>query len=94
MEKPTVKKPTDKKKAAAKSIVVFDVKVYEQEQNLEELAQKIKTTIKLDGLVWNNELQIKPVAFGMNMLELGCVIEDDKVSVEEDIYNKLLEWEK
>lgn len=48
----------------------------------------------MDGLVWNNELQIKPVAFGMNMLELGCVIEDEKVSVEEDIYNKLLEWEK
>ena len=47
----------------------------------------------MDGLVWNNEAQIKPVAFGMNMLEIGCVIEDNKVSVEEDIYTKILQWE-
>lgn len=29
----------------------------------------------------------------MNMLELGCVIEDSKVSIEQDVYEKLLEWE-
>lgn len=27
------------------------------------------------------------------MLQLGCVIEDDKVSIEQDVYEKLLEWE-
>lgn len=48
----------------------------------------------MDGLVWNTEIQIKPIAFGMNMLQIGCVIEDSKVSVEEDIYNKILTWEK
>lgn len=27
------------------------------------------------------------------MLEMGCVVEDDKVSIEEDVYSKLLSWE-
>lgn len=61
---------------------MFNVKVFDQEQDLEKLAQKIKESIKPDGLVWNNETKIKPIAFGMNMLELGCVIEDSKVSIE------------
>ena len=85
-------KKEGKKKAAAKSIVVFHVKVYEQEQDLNALAEKIRSEVKQDGLVWNPNHELKPVAYGMNMLEIGCVIEDDKVSVEEDIYNKILEW--
>jgi len=35
----------------------------------------------MEGIVWNADIQIKPIAFGMNMLEMGCVIEDYKVSV-------------
>lgn len=69
------------------------MKVYDQEQDLKKLAEKIKAEISPDGLVWNNEVQIKPVAFGMNMLELGCVIEDSKVSIEEDVFSKILGWE-
>ena len=29
----------------------------------------------------------------MNMLELGCIIEDEKVSIEDDVFTKLLSWE-
>ena len=47
----------------------------------------------MDGLVWNNEPKILPVAFGMNKLQMGCVIEDNKVSIEEDVFEKLREWE-
>ena len=47
----------------------------------------------MDGLVWNNEPKIIPVAFGMNKLQVGCVIEDAKVSIE-DIYERLEEWEE
>lgn len=46
----------------------------------------------MDGLVWNNEPKILPVAFGMNKLQMGCVIEDNKVSIEEDVFEKLREW--
>ena len=89
--KPPAKK--EKAKAVAKSIVVFDVKVYEQEQDLEALFQKIKSEIVVDGLVWNEKPKIMPVAFGMNKLQIGCVIEDAKVSLEEHVYEKILEWE-
>lgn len=47
----------------------------------------------MDGIVWNSDIEIKPVAYGMNMLQLGCVIEDEKVSIEEDVYNKITAWE-
>jgi len=93
-----VKKPTPppakpaKKKAIAKSIVVFDVKVYEQETDLTALFKRIKEEVILDGLVWNNEPKILPVAFGMNKLQCGCVVEDDKVQLD-DIYEKIEAWE-
>lgn len=49
----------------------------------------------IDGLVWNNEPKIVAVAFGMNKLQMGCVIEDSKVSIEEDVFDKLREeWEE
>lgn len=33
-----------------------------------------------------------PIAFGMNKLQCGCVVEDAKVSVD-DIYEKIEAWE-
>lgn len=66
--------------------MVFDVKVYEQEQDLIALSQKIKDSFVLDGLVWNNEPKILPIAFGMNKLQMGCVIEDAKISLEEAVF--------
>ena len=73
VEKPVVKKvepvvvKKEKKKVIAKSIIAFDVKVYEQEQDLSELFDRIMK-IEMDGLVWNKEKKILPVAFGMNKL--------------------------
>lgn len=81
-----------KAKPVAKSIVVFDVKVYEQETDLLALFKKIKDEIVLDGLVFNNEPKIVPVAFGMNKLQIGCVVEDLKVQLD-DIYEKIEAWE-
>lgn len=86
--KPVVKK---KEKPAAKSIVVFDVKVYEQEQDLTALAKKV-FEIAVDGLVWNKEVKILPVAYGMNKLQVGCVVEDEKVSTD-DLFDQILAWE-
>lgn len=82
--KPQPAKPK-KEKPAAKSMILFDVKVYEMETDLNELFKKITSEISMDGLVWNNEPKILPIAFGMNKLQVGCVVEDAKVSVD-DIY--------
>ena len=47
----------------------------------------------MDGLVWNNEPKIIPVAFGMNKLQVGCVVEDQKISLD-DVYEKIEDWEE
>ena len=90
--KPQVAAKPKKEKPAAKSMILFDVKVYEMETDLIELFKKITTEITIDGLVWNNEPKILPIAFGMNKLQVGCVVEDAKVSVD-DIYERIEAWE-
>ena len=76
-----------KKGVIAKSILVFDVKVYEMEQDLLDLARRIYE-LEIDGLVWNKEPKLVEIAFGMKKLQVGCVIEDDKVMID-DLYEKI-----
>jgi elongation factor 1-beta len=73
-------------------MILFDVKVYEMETDLIELFKKITTEITIDGLVWNNEPKILSIAFGMNKLRVGCVVENAKVSMD-DIYERIEAWE-
>jgi translation elongation factor EF-1beta len=61
--------------------VVLDVKVWEAEQDLMELFRKITSEIVIDGLLWAEGCNIVPVAFGVKKLVISCVIEDDKVGV-------------
>ena len=89
VKKPEIKK---KEKAAAKSIIVFEVKVFEQEQDLNVLGEKI-LTIEMDGLLWKKEFKLIPIAYGMQKLEMACVVEDDKV-LTDDLFDKILVWEE
>mmetsp|Transcript_87241 Transcript_87241/g.121049 ORF Transcript_87241/g.121049 Transcript_87241/m.121049 type:complete len:218 (+) Transcript_87241:65-718(+) len=84
-------KKKEKKKPVARSIVIFDVKVYEQEQDLDELAKRI-FALEIDGLMWRTEYRLVEIAFGMKKLQVGCTVEDDKV-LTDDIFDKILEWE-
>lgn len=83
--------PKKKKDVVAKSIICFDVKVFEQEQDLNALGKKI-LEIKMDGLVWNKELKIIPIAYGMTKLQMNCVVEDEKV-LTDDLFDKIQAWE-
>ena len=87
--KAVVKAP--KAKPVAKSILVFDVKVYEAGYDLDSLAKKI-LALEFDGLVWNNQPKKLDVAYGVQKLQVGCVIEDAKI-LTDDIFDKILEWE-
>lgn len=82
-----------KEKPIAKSIVVFDVKVYEvmTDAELEALAKKI-LELKIEGLVWNSTPKYLDVAYGVRMIQMGCVIEDDKV-LTDDIFDQITAWE-
>jgi elongation factor 1-beta len=48
--------------------------------------------LKIEGLVWNNTPKKLDVAFGVKKLQMGCVIEDDKV-LTDDIFDQILAWE-
>lgn len=81
----------DKKKVIAKSLIIFDVKPWEIETNLDELAKTI-LAITLDGLFWKTEFKKEPIAYGIHKLVIGCVVEDDKIGVD-DLQAKIEELE-
>lgn len=81
-----------KEKPVAKSIVVFDVKIYEEGFDLDGLWEKIKKEVVIDGLVWNPNPKKIPVVGNIFKLQIGCVVEDEKVSTD-DIFDKILAWE-
>lgn len=90
-KKEAEKKDKKKKEVVARSIVIFDVKIFEQEQDLDVLAKKI-LEIEMDGLQWRTEYKKVPVAYGMYKLQMGCTIEDDKV-LTDDLFDKITAWE-
>eukprot|EP01015_Nassula_variabilis_P034169 TRINITY_DN8367_c0_g1_i14.p1 TRINITY_DN8367_c0_g1~~TRINITY_DN8367_c0_g1_i14.p1 ORF type:complete len:224 (-),score=69.74 TRINITY_DN8367_c0_g1_i14:125-796(-) len=75
-------KPKKEKEVIAKSMVIFEVKVYEQEQNLDDLAKKL-LQYQQDGLHWRTEYQKVDIAYGMQKLQIGATVEDAKVSVDD-----------
>lgn len=76
-----------KKKAPpiAKSLVIFEVKPWGPEVDLDMLGKKIIDEVVMDGLVWKTEFKLEPVAFGVKKIVIGCVIEDEKVSTDDMI---------
>ncbi|CAL9729339.1 elongation factor 1-beta [Monosporozyma unispora] len=77
-------------KPAAKSIVTLDVKPWDDETDLEEMVANVKS-IEMEGLTWGAHTFI-PIGFGIKKLQMNCVVEDDKVSLE-DLQNQIEEDE-
>ncbi len=64
----------------AKSSVLLDCKPWDDETDMAAFEAAVRT-IQMDGLIWGQSKLI-PVAYGLKKLQIGCVIEDDKVSTE------------
>merc|ERR1711979_33866 len=79
-------------KAAAKSMITLDVKPFDDETDLDALAVKIKSEIAMDGLVWGQKHEKKPLAFGIFKLVITAVVEDEKVSTD-DLTEKIEEYD-
>ena len=79
----------DKKKEGlvAKSLIIWEVKPYEAETDLDLLAKEI-LAIKMDGLDWKTEYKKEPVAYGVFKIVIGAVVEDEKVSTD-DVQEKI-----
>ncbi|CAN0274578.1 unnamed protein product [Pylaiella littoralis] len=72
----------DAKKKIDRSQIVFEVKPWDTETDLKELFGKICAS-EIEGLTWGEAHKLVPVAFGVKKLVLSCVVEDDKVGVED-----------
>ena len=65
----------------AKSIIVWEVKPWGEETDLDILAAKI-LGITMDGLSWKTEYKKEPIAYGVFKIIIGAVVEDAKVSTD------------
>ncbi|XP_060085933.1 elongation factor 1-delta-like isoform X1 [Ylistrum balloti] len=74
-------KKAKKPALVAKSSVILDVKPYDDETDMKAVEDSLRL-IKQDGLVWG-AAKLVPLAYGIKKLQIGIVIEDAKVSVEE-----------
>ncbi|MCJ1405213.1 Translation elongation factor 1 beta [Xylographa trunciseda] len=74
-------KKAGKAKPAAKSIVMLDVKPWDDETDMKELEANMRK-IQMDGLTWGTS-KLVPVGFGIKKLQVNIVVEDEKVSVDE-----------
>jgi len=70
------------KKAAvvAKSNIIFDVKPWDDETDMAELERCVRS-VETDGLLWGTSKLVK-IAFGIQKLQITCVVEDDKVGTD------------
>lgn len=76
-----------KAKPIAKSIIVWEVKPWGEETDLDEMA-KLILAIEQEGLVWKTEYKKEPIAYGVYKLVIGATVEDEKVSTD-DIAEKI-----
>jgi len=73
-------KKSTKPTVIAKSSIVLDVKPWDDETDMKEMEKSVRS-IAMDGLLWGAS-KLVPVGYGINKLQIGCVVEDDKVSVD------------
>merc|ERR1719445_78853 len=83
-------KKSKKPKVIAKTSVLFDVKPWDDETDMDAMLTQCKT-IEMEGLVWGAS-KLVPVGYGINKLQIMCTVEDDKVSIEE-LSEKMCDFE-
>ncbi|XP_074483331.1 elongation factor 1-beta [Sebastes fasciatus] len=64
----------------AKSSLLLDVKPWDDETDMSKLEECVRS-IQMDGLVWGHS-KLLPVGYGINKLQINCVVEDDKVGTD------------
>lgn len=74
-----------------RSQIVLDVKPWEADTDLEELARLIKAS-EIPGLKWGEGHKIEPIAYGVSKLQVSCVVVDSEVPVD-DVVDKIQSFE-
>lgn len=64
----------------AKSNIILDVKPWDDETDMVAMEAAVRK-IEMDGLLWG-AAKLVPLAYGIHKLQISCVVEDDKVSID------------
>lgn len=83
-EKPVVAEAPKKAKKVlvAKTICVYDVKPLEAETEPAVLEAAVRSIV-MDGLSWGETFRVEEIGYGIRKLVVQCVVEDEKVSLDE-----------
>ncbi|KAI9270350.1 hypothetical protein BDA99DRAFT_459817 [Phascolomyces articulosus] len=74
-------KKAAKPKPIAKTTVTLDVKPWDDETDVNAMTEAVRA-IQMDGLLWGG-FQHVPVGYGIKKLQINCVVEDDKVAMDD-----------
>ncbi|KAI8141190.1 hypothetical protein BJV82DRAFT_619604 [Fennellomyces sp. T-0311] len=83
-------KKAAKPKPIAKTTVTLDVKPWDDETDVNAMTEAVRA-IAMDGLLWGG-FQHVPVGYGIKKLQINCVVEDDKVAMD-DLTDAICELE-
>lgn len=73
-------KKSKKPQLIAKSNIILDVKPWDDETDMKKLEEAVRA-VSTDGLIWGAS-KLVPLAYGIHKLQISCVVEDEKVSVD------------
>lgn len=73
-------KKSKKPALVAKSSILLDVKPWDDETDMGKLEECVRG-VAMDGLLWGQS-KLVPVGYGIKKLQIGCVVEDDKVGTD------------
>ncbi|CAJ1066181.1 phenylalanine--tRNA ligase beta subunit [Xyrichtys novacula] len=73
-------KKSKKPALIAKSSILLDVKPWDDETDMSKLEECVRS-VCMDGLLWGQS-KLVPVGYGIKKLQIGCVVEDDKVGTD------------
>jgi len=90
-EQLALKASSGKEKPVMKSVVVLDVKPWEDTTDMQELEAKVRA-IEMEGLEWKAS-KLVLIGYGIKKLQISCHVVDEKVSVD-DIQEKIQEFEE
>ncbi|XP_034556366.1 phenylalanine--tRNA ligase beta subunit isoform X2 [Notolabrus celidotus] len=73
-------KKSKKPALIAKSSILLDVKPWDDETDMSKLEECVRS-VGMEGLLWGQS-KLVPVGYGIKKLQIGCVVEDDKVGTD------------
>ncbi|KAJ3349871.1 Elongation factor 1-beta [Entophlyctis luteolus] len=83
-------KKAAKPKPVAKSMVILDVKPWDDETDMKAMENSVRS-IAMEGLVWGTS-KLVAIGFGIKKLQITAVVEDDKVGVD-DLSDQIVGFE-